>query len=847
MKEGLSNVSTLLVNEETDTLFVGGRDVVFALDLNNISREIAREYWFATQERQLECIRRGKDKIRCQNYILFLHKINDSSLYVCGTNAYHPTCDHMVIHGTNISLQGRAEESRGKCPFDPTLKYASVFVDGEFYSATSNNFLGTEPIILRSMRNPLRTEFKTSWLNEPSFVSMEIVPESESNPNGDDDKIYVFFTETAVEFEFYDKLLVSRIARICRGDLGGKRILQRRWTSFLKSRLSCSIPELNFHFNIVQDIFLLRRRKWQDSIFYGIFSQQWGRLDISAVCAYSMDNIQEVFSKGSYKGPVTVEHSSVKWMVYRGEVPVPRPGACIDNFARSIGYNASSDLPDKVLQFVRDHPLMDNPVNPIGNGPVLLKRGSDYTRIVVDRVIGLDKQTYDVMFLGTDDGYLHKAFSCDGEMFIVEELQLFLSREPVQSLQLSSEKGMLYIGSPSQVVQVPVSGCHRYQYCLDCVLARDPYCAWSQSARACVPLVNQAGRTEEQPIFSTRAHVFQIDPATKRNWIPASKHALTVSYFYDATRNVYRIISVGGTKAIINSTITPNMTFTKTSQKFGQWADSRANTVYGLGFASEQHLSQFAEKFQEVKEAARLAREKSQDKTELTNPALSITSHQVLPSPIISSNGPGEDKLFRSQSADVEITTEKERLKKMLSEGSVSEVQWEAEFFSLQDNNNKLVAALHEANANVDQWKKQLAAYQEETETLRQRVAELESQGAHDSSSENNKEELSQTLEELELLIKAKDEEIQMLKNQKCSRWETEGEREETLQKLQELETRNAELEQRLQLAEQTLAETLSEREKIQNEVTKVAEIMDVKIFELSEIRQGLAKLVESN
>ncbi|NXR14405.1 HOME3 protein, partial [Semnornis frantzii] len=256
---------------------------------------------------------------------------------------------------------------------------------------------------------------------------------------------------------------------------------------------------------------------------------------------------------------------------------------------------------------------------------------------------------------------------------------------------------------------------------------------------------------------------------------------------------------------------------------------------------------QFAEKFQEVKEAARLAREKSQDKTELTNPALSITAHQVLPSPIISSNGPGEDKLFRSQSADVEITTEKERLKKMLSEGSVSEVQWEAEFFSLQDNNNKLVAALHEANANVDQWKKQLAAYQEETETLRQRVAELESQGAQDSPTENNKEELSQTLEELELLIKAKDEEIQMLKSQKCGgHWEAEGEREETLQKLQELEQRNAELEQRLQLAEQSLAETLAEREKMQNEVTKVAEIMDVKIFELSEIRQGLAKLVES-
>lgn len=54
--------------------------------------------------------------------------------------------------------------------------------------------------------------------------------------------------------------------------------------------------------------------------------------------------------------------------------------------------------------------------------------------------------------------------------------------------------------------------------------------------------------TREQPIFSTRAHVFQIDPTTKRNWIPASKHAVSVSFFYDANRNVYRIISVGGTK-----------------------------------------------------------------------------------------------------------------------------------------------------------------------------------------------------------------------------------------------------------------------------------------------------------
>ncbi|XP_069973800.1 homer protein homolog 2 isoform X2 [Penaeus vannamei] len=109
----------------------------------------------------------------------------------------------------------------------------------------------------------------------------------------------------------------------------------------------------------------------------------------------------------------------------------------------------------------------------------------------------------------------------------------------------------------------------------------------------------------EQPIFSCKAHVFHIDPKTKRSWIPASSSAVSVSFFYDSTRQLYRIISVEGTKAVINSTITPNMMFTKTSQKFGQWSDMRANTVYGLGFSTEAELNKFIEKFQEVKEATR--------------------------------------------------------------------------------------------------------------------------------------------------------------------------------------------------------------------------------------------------
>ena len=52
----------------------------------------------------------------------------------------------------------------------------------------------------------------------------------------------------------------------------------------------------------------------------------------------------------------------------------------------------------------------------------------------------------------------------------------------------------------------------------------------------------------EQPIFTCKAHVFHINPKTKRSWLPASSAAVNVSFFYDSSRALYRIISVEGTK-----------------------------------------------------------------------------------------------------------------------------------------------------------------------------------------------------------------------------------------------------------------------------------------------------------
>lgn len=50
-------------------------------------------------------------------------------------------------------------------------------------------------------------------------------------------------------------------------------------------------------------------------------------MGLSAVCAYNMTSVDEVFSKGKFMQKATVEQSHTKWVQYNGITPSPRPGA----------------------------------------------------------------------------------------------------------------------------------------------------------------------------------------------------------------------------------------------------------------------------------------------------------------------------------------------------------------------------------------------------------------------------------------------------------------------------------------------------------------------------------------
>uniref|UniRef100_A0A8C9VKB0 Semaphorin 4D n=1 Tax=Scleropages formosus TaxID=113540 RepID=A0A8C9VKB0_SCLFO len=487
---GIFNYTTLLLHEQREVLYVGAREAIFELSLRNISVKNHKVVWKVPDVATEVCTSKGKSKeTDCLNYIRVL-ELSDSHLYVCGTHAFQPLCDHLSL--ADFKLEGRQEDGRGKCSFDPMQSFTAVMVDGDLYSGTAYNFLGSEPIISRNgaTQSPLRTEYSTSWLNEPSFVFADVVRENEGGD--EDDKIYFFFTEASMEYDFFSKLLIPRVARVCKGDLGGERTLQKKWTSFLKAKLMCSMPETDFVFNVVHDVFILKTTNWRESVIYGIFTSQWDNVRSSAVCVYSMSAVEEVFSRGKYMQKSTVAQSHTKWVRYNGIPPSPRPGACINKDIRQQNITSSLMLPDKTLQFVRDHPLLEDAVRPMDNGPRFIAKDVHYTQIAVERVPALDGQLYDVMFMGTDKGNLHKSVLYQKEVHIIEEVELFPNSESVKTLVMPSHGAQfLYVGSDSRAVQSPTAFCEKYHMCEDCLLARDPYCAWDRGAGACVNILQE--------------------------------------------------------------------------------------------------------------------------------------------------------------------------------------------------------------------------------------------------------------------------------------------------------------------------------------------------------------------
>ncbi|KAM9646598.1 semaphorin-6D isoform 1-T1 [Trichechus inunguis] len=499
-----------------DTLYIAGRDQVYTVNLNEIPKtEVIpskKLTWRSRQQDRENCAMKGKHRDECHNFIKVFVPRNDEMVFVCGTNAFNPMCRYYRLN--TLEYDGEEISGLARCPFDARQTNVALFADGKLYSATVADFLASDAVIYRSMGDgsALRTiKYDSKWIKEPHFLhAMEY-----------GNYVYFFFREIAVEHNNLGKAVYSRVARICKNDMGGsQRVLEKHWTSFLKARLNCSVPgDSFFYFDVLQSITDVIQINGIPTVV-GVFTTQLNSIPGSAVCAFSMDDIEKVF-KGRFKEQKTPD--SVWTAVPEDKVPKPRPGCCAKH-GLAEAYKTSIDFPDETLSFIKSHPLMDSAVPPIAEEPWFTKTRVRYrlTAIAIDHSAG-PHQNYTVIFVGSEAGMVLKVlaktspFSLNDSV-LLEEIEAYNHAKcnaeseedrKVISLQLDKDNHALYVAFSSCVIRIPLSRCERYGSCKkSCIASRDPYCGWlSQGVCGRVTPGLLAGGYEQDTEYGSTAHL----------------------------------------------------------------------------------------------------------------------------------------------------------------------------------------------------------------------------------------------------------------------------------------------------------------------------------------------------
>ncbi|XP_072622682.1 semaphorin-6C isoform X7 [Vulpes vulpes] len=320
------------------------------------------------------------------------------------------------------------------------------------------------------------------------------------------DHVYFFFREVSVEDARLGRVQFSRVARVCKRDMGGSpRALDRHWTSFLKLRLNCSVPgDSTFYFDVLQALTGPVDFYGHPALF-GVFTTQTNSIPGSAVCAFYLDDIERGF-EGKFKEQRSLDGA---WTpVSEDRVPSPRPGSCAGVGVAAL-FPSSRDLPDDVLTFIKAHPLLDPAVPPATHQPLLtLTSRALLTQLAVDGRAGPYSNTT-VLFLGSNDGTVLKVLPPGGpaggrEPVLLEEINAYSpsrcngkraaqTARRVIGLELDTEGHRLFVAFSGCIIYLPLSRCAQHGACRrSCLASQDPYCGW-HSSRGCVDIRGPGG------------------------------------------------------------------------------------------------------------------------------------------------------------------------------------------------------------------------------------------------------------------------------------------------------------------------------------------------------------------
>ncbi|XP_029929330.1 semaphorin-5B-like [Myripristis murdjan] len=466
-RPGVRDFSQLALDLTRNQLVVGARNYLFRLSLSNASLIQAAE-WGPDDDTRRSCQSKGKTEEECQNYIRVL-LISGRKLFTCGTNAFTPVCSTRQIG--NISRVVDTVNGVARCPYDPRHNSTAMVTEkGELYAATVIDFSGRDPVIYRSLGNmpPLRTaQYNSKWLNEPHFVSVYEVGLF----------VYFFLRENAVEHDC-GKMVFSRVARVCKNDIGGRFLLEDTWTTFMKARLNCSRSgEIPFYYNELQSTFYLP----EQDLIYGIFTTNVNSISASAVCAFNLSSITQAFD-----GPFRYqENPRTAWLSTPNPIPNFQCGTLEEG-------GPGENLTERSLQDAQRLFLMNDVVQPVTVDPLLTQDNLRFSKLVVDIVQGQDT-LYHVMYIGTEYGTILKALSTTNKSLrgcYLEEMRLLPEGESgtIKSLQILHSDRSLFVGLDDRLLKIPLERCSSYSTERHCLGSRDPYCGWDRKQQRCTTI-----------------------------------------------------------------------------------------------------------------------------------------------------------------------------------------------------------------------------------------------------------------------------------------------------------------------------------------------------------------------
>ncbi|XP_077569694.1 semaphorin-7A isoform X2 [Stigmatopora nigra] len=443
----------LLLKRENESLVAVGKRNLISFNFQNPAKSI--------EERRIrwsDC----PDPQDCHYDVVLAHQREDNDqVFLCGRDGDQTLCCDMNLSEFPLTCSSTDDLKKLKesiRSFNLKGDEHFVFVESTESSSLYVTFSGSMDVVgvHKFGKNTMAPAY---YDKEQHYVGV-VLSRRKDDPL--QDKVYAFYKERNKDLNVCSSVWLPYISQFCLVDMGGpKNNMQFTWTSQMSAKLFCGDLASKKNFLEMVDISAVQAEQWQDTLVYALFRNEW---NMSAVCVYSIKDIQDVFTSSPFHG---------------SDPQRSRPRVCVLDSTR---------LPLDVLRMTEKNSEMEQWVKPVNNSGPLLVSHHVYTRIRADVVFA---EEYTLLFLSRNSGGVDKVVLKSNTAFNIAEFRPFTNRAHINDIIFNPFSKNLYVKSGNQLIRMNMADCRLYgDNCEQCVLSRDPHCGWD--GENCTPVTTNS-------------------------------------------------------------------------------------------------------------------------------------------------------------------------------------------------------------------------------------------------------------------------------------------------------------------------------------------------------------------